>query len=51
MKIELEKVDDYRWLIPQTGSMRVPGLVFADRDLIKSIKDDQSLTQVANVAT
>ena len=51
MTIKLEKLDNYRWLIPQTGAMRVPGLVFADRDLMKSIQDDQSLTQVANVAT
>jgi len=51
MKIKVEKLDDYRWLIPQTGTMRVPGLVFADSDLMKSIQDDQSLTQVANVAT
>jgi len=26
----LEKLDDYRWRIPETGGMRVPGLVFAD---------------------
>ena len=51
MKIKLEKVDDYRWLIPRTGAMRVPGLVFANRDLMKSIQEDQSLIQVANVAT
>jgi tRNA-splicing ligase RtcB len=51
MTIKLEKIDDYRWLIPRTGAMRVPGLVFADRDLMKSIQKDQSLTQVANVAT
>ena len=51
MTIKLEQVDDFRWLIPRTGAMRVPGLVFADIDLIKSIQDDQSLTQVANVAT
>jgi tRNA-splicing ligase RtcB (3'-phosphate/5'-hydroxy nucleic acid ligase) len=51
MNIKLEKIDDYRWLIPQTGAMRVPGLVFADSDLIRSIQEDQSLTQVANVAT
>ncbi|MCF8145407.1 MAG: RtcB family protein [Deltaproteobacteria bacterium] len=50
MKITLEKIDDYRWLIPQTGAMRVPGLVFANSELIRSIQEDQSLTQVANVA-
>jgi tRNA-splicing ligase RtcB len=50
MNIKLEKIDDCRWLIPQTGAMRVPGLVFANSELIRSIQEDQSLTQVANVA-
>jgi len=50
MNVKLKKLDDYRWLIPQTGSMRVPGVVFANDDLIRSIKEDQSLTQVVNVA-
>jgi len=31
--------------------MRVPGLVFANSELIRAIQQDQSLTQVANVAT
>ena len=51
MKIKVEKMDNYRWLIPQTGAMRVPGLIFADRALMKSIQEDQGLTQVVNVAT
>ena len=51
MAIDLQKLDDYRWLIPRTGAMRVPGLVFADQELKRSIEEDQSLTQVANVAT
>jgi len=48
----LEKVDDYRWRIPKSydRGMRVPGLVFADERLLKDIKADQSLQQVANVA-
>jgi len=50
MNMNLTKLDDYRWLIPQTGAMRVPGLVFANNDLIRSIQEDQSLKQVANVA-
>jgi len=50
MNIKLEKIDDYRWMIPQTGAMRVPGLIFANSELIQSIREDQSLTQVANVA-
>ncbi len=48
----LEKVDDYRWRIPPSydRGMRVSGLIFADEKLLKDIKNDQSLQQVANVA-
>jgi tRNA-splicing ligase RtcB len=48
---KLQKVDDYRWRIPREGKMRVDGLVFADQALIGLIQNDQSLLQVANVAT
>ena len=51
MDIKLEKLDDYRWLIPRFGDMRVPGLIFANAELISDIKEDQSLVQVRNVAT
>ena len=51
MEIKLEKLDEYRWLIPKTGPMRVPGLIFSNDALMKEIKEDQSLAQVANVAT
>ena len=51
MDIGLKKIDKYQWLIPKTGNMRVPGLIFSDESLIESVRKDQSLTQVANVAT
>ena len=51
MEIKLEKLDEYRWLIPRTGQMRVPGLIFSNSALMKAVREDQSLTQVANVAT
>ncbi|MFZ0450223.1 MAG: RtcB family protein [Desulfatiglandaceae bacterium] len=51
MDIELKKLDSFRWVIPKTGAMRVPGLIFSNEHLIKDIKMDQSLVQVANVAT
>jgi tRNA-splicing ligase RtcB len=51
MDIKLEKIDNYRWLIPKTGLMRVNGLVFSNAELIKDVQGDQCLTQVANVAT
>jgi len=51
MKIKLEKMDDYRWLIPKTGNMRVPGIIFSNHKLIEEVQQGQSLVQVANVAT
>ncbi|MBW2063639.1 MAG: RtcB family protein [Deltaproteobacteria bacterium] len=51
MEIKLEKLDENRWLIPKKGDMRVPGLIFSNQVLIDEIKKDQSLLQVANVAT
>ena len=51
MKNKLEKIDSYRWLIPKKGAMRVPGLIFSNAQMMASIEEDQSLTQVANVAT
>ena len=51
MDIKLKKLDEYQWLIPKTGPMRVPGLIFSNSQLINAIKQDQSLSQVANVAT
>ncbi len=51
MNIKLEKIDNFRWRIPKTGRMRVDGLIYSDEKLLKSIKEDESLVQVANVAT
>jgi tRNA-splicing ligase RtcB len=50
-KIDLEQVDDWRWRIPKSGKMRTDGLIFADRAMVDAIRKDQSLLQVANVAT
>jgi tRNA-splicing ligase RtcB len=57
----IDKVDDYRFEIPttyQTGAMkeanlrmRVPGLIYADEKMLRSITRDNSPDQVANVAT
>ncbi len=48
----LEKIDDYRWMIPKSyaGGMRVPGVIYADENLLKSIKQDKAPQQVVNVA-
>ena len=49
-EITLQRIDDYRWRIPQTEKMRVPGVVYADAEMIKELGNEQALTQVANVA-
>jgi len=49
----LERIDAYRWRIPRDRArgMRVDGIVYGDDRLMSSLRDDPSLTQVANVAT
>jgi len=49
-QLTIEKIDDYRWRIPKTGGMRVPGLLFVDERILKDVKIDESPRQVANVA-
>ncbi len=51
MRIKLEKIDDNRWLIPKSGNMRVPGMIFSSSELIEEVLDGESITQVANVST
>src|SRR5262249_57354561 len=51
-KMQLEKIDDYRWLIPRTykPGMRTDALIYATERLLEAIRQDQSLEQAANVA-
>ena len=48
--LNLQRVDEFRWRLPRQGDMRVDGMVYASETLMKSIRGDQSLQQVANVA-
>jgi tRNA-splicing ligase RtcB len=48
---ELVEESPWRWRIPATGAMRVPGVVFASRQLLPDVVADRSLAQVVNVAT
>ncbi|MFQ5890455.1 MAG: RtcB family protein [Gemmatimonadota bacterium] len=54
-EIELRQIDDYRWLIPRQGEMRVDGLIYADRGLIRQMAREaagggEAVRQVMNVA-
>src|SRR5215813_4684788 len=50
--MHLEKIDDYRWLIPKTykAGMLTDAVIYADSRLLDAIRKDQSLEQAANVA-
>ncbi len=50
--VPLERVDEYSWRIPKKykPGMRVPGIVFADQELLEKMKTDRTLDQCANVA-
>lgn len=49
--MQLIEETPWRWRIDPTGSMRVPGIVFASHELLPDVVGDRSLEQVANVAT
>ncbi len=52
-RIPLERLDPSRWLIPTcyNSAMRVPGLVYADDELLQQMLEDNALHQVVNVAS
>ncbi|MGW4294973.1 RtcB family protein [Micromonospora chersina] len=49
--MDLVEESPYRFRIDRHDPMRVPGVVFASRDLLPDAGADKSLEQVANVAT
>jgi tRNA-splicing ligase RtcB len=48
----LRRIDDYRWELPQEykPGMRVPALIYADREMLEAMEGDQAIEQAANVA-
>src|SRR6266508_3573418 len=51
--MEPERIDDFTWQIPvgTVEGMRVPGVVFATKELMEQALQDRAVEQVANVAT
>ena len=49
-RLPLKQLDECRFQVGPTPGMRVPGIVYADEEMMKSMVDDMSLQQVANVA-
>ncbi|MEM1586662.1 MAG: RtcB family protein [Candidatus Bathyarchaeia archaeon] len=51
MTVPLERINKYTWRIPKyRPGMRVPGIIFAEDDLLEKMKTDKTLEQCANVA-
>lgn len=48
--MKIQQIADYVWEIPRHGNMRVPGRVYASREMMSGLQQDASLEQVANVA-
>jgi len=51
MTLSIKKIDKYRWEVPKTGAMRVPGIVYATESMLKGDVQNEPLKQVVNVAT
>ena len=47
-KVPLQRVDSHRWRIPRhyNEAMHVPGMIYADDELIVQIQEDNALHQV-----
>ncbi|MFO0586246.1 MAG: RtcB family protein [Polyangiaceae bacterium] len=48
--VTIERIDDVRVRVPIQGAMRVEGRIYADETLLRGIRGDACVTQVANVA-
>jgi tRNA-splicing ligase RtcB len=50
-RVPLVQIDETRWRVPRRGRMHVPGVVYANEELLPDLTHDRCLEQVANVAT
>jgi len=49
--MKLSQIDKYRWQIPPSGAMKVPGVVYTSAAMLDQLRKEEALQQVANVAT
>ncbi len=49
--VQVKKIDDYRYEIPRTGNMRVPGIIYISQGLLGNFTDDEPIKQVMHVAS
>jgi len=51
MAQELKETELYRWELSKTGNMLVPGRLYASESMLEDIKREETLKQMANVAS
>lgn len=51
MELKIREAGTCRWRIARQGAMRTEGVVFASREMMKLLRQEQALQQVAHVAT
>jgi len=49
-EIKIERIDENRLLIPKSGGMKVPGIIYANENIQHLLRTDESARQVVNVA-
>jgi len=51
MNFPLDRIDDYTWEVPTAfqRNMRVPARIYADEELLKMMRRDETLTQCVNI--
>ncbi len=47
---KVRQISEFIWEVPKSGGMRVPGRIYASRELMNSIEGDPCVEQVRNVA-
>jgi len=51
MTENLRKIDEYRWEVPKSGDMRVPGIIYTDESMLKTLRNEGAIKQLENAAT
>ena len=48
----IKKLSDYKWEVQkeEKSGMRVPGIIFADREILETAEKEKTLDQLVNVA-
>ena len=49
--MSIKQIDQFKWQLEQTATMRVPGIIYASQRMLQSTDQKEPLKQVANVAT